>query len=342
MIRVLVVEDSPTVRELLVRMLQTDPALRVVGVAKDGLEAVQLAAQLRPDVITMDIRMPRMDGFQATKRIMQETPTPIVVVSASVEAEDLKITFNAIRAGALTVVEKPSGPAGPAYETIRDQLVTTVKLMSEVRVVRRWATGMLRPRPAVMERPREEVRTAVVAIAASTGGPGALYQVLRDLPADFPVPIVVVQHIARGFGQGMVDWLGGATKLRVETAHNGVALQAGRVMVAPDDSHIQLRPDGRVTLRPRKLDKELCPSADILFDSIAESLGRKALGVIMTGMGRDGVEGLRRLKAAGGRVLAQDEASCVVFGMPKEAIAAGVVDRVVPLEQIAAAIVQML
>jgi two-component system chemotaxis response regulator CheB len=340
MIRVLVVDDSATVRELLVRMLQGDPGLQVVGVARDGEEAVRLAARLKPDVITMDIRMPRMDGFQATKKIMQQTPTPIVVVSASVESEDLKITFNAIRAGALTVVEKPRGPAGPGYEAIRDDLVTTVRLMSEVKVVRRWATGMLKRREPVSL--RTDVRTAAVAIAASTGGPAALHQVLGAMPADFPVPVVVVQHIARGFCQGMVHWLDGATKLRVETAQQGEALKAGCVLVSPDDRHLSVTHDGRVLLRTRKPEDRLCPSADLLFESVAEAYGRKALGVILTGMGRDGVVGLRRMKAGGGRVLAQDEESCVVFGMPKEAIAAGVVDRVVPLEGMAAAIAEML
>ena len=342
MIRVLVVDDSPTVRELLTQILQSDPGLRVIGTARDGEEAVRLAGQLRPDVITMDIRMPRLDGFQATKRIMQSVPTPIVVVSASVESEELKITFNAIRAGALTVVEKPAGPAGPAFETIRAQLLTTVKLMAGVKVVRRWATGMLRPAATVPPRAPAEVHTAVVAIAASTGGPGALYQVLRDLPADFPVPILIVQHIARGFGAGMVDWLRGTTRLAVATAQAGDTLQAGRVLVAPDDRHLDLGRDGRVVLRPRSSDRELCPSADVLFAAVARVLGQKALGVIMTGMGRDGVAGLKDLKAAGGRVLAQDEKSCIVFGMPKEAIAAGVTDQVVPLEQMARAITELL
>lgn len=342
MIRVLVVDDSPTVRELLVHMLQGAPDLQVVGVARDGMEAVQLATRLRPDVITMDIRMPRMDGFQATKQIMQQVPTPIVVVSASVESEELKITFNALRAGALTVVEKPRGPVGPAYEAIREQLVTTVRLMSEVKVVRRWATGMLRPRVPVVRRDLDTVRTAAVGIAASTGGPSALYQLLSALPTDFPVPILLVQHIARGFGQGMVNWLEGATRLQVKTAEQGELLRPGCVFVAPDDRHLLVQARSKVLLRDREDRDALCPSADKLFASLAEGFGRKGLGVIMTGMGRDGVEGLRKLKEAGGRVLAQDELSCVVFGMPKEAIEAQIVDRVIPLEQMAAAIMEML
>lgn len=341
MIRVLVVDDSATVRELLLKILQSDPELQVVGTARDGQEAVQLAQQLRPDVITMDIRMPRMDGFQATKQIMQHTPTPIVVVSASVESEELKITFNAIRAGALTVVEKPRGPLGPGFETIQEQLVTMVKLMSEVKVVRRWGTGTL-GRLHPVPRRGIDVQTALVAIAASTGGPAALHQVLGALPTDFPVPVLVVQHIAHGFCQGMVDWLEGATKLRVETARQGDDLRGGRVLVAPDDRHLLVTPDRRVLLRPRESGDGLCPSADALFDSVAQVYGRKALGVILTGMGRDGVEGLKRLRGRGGRVLAQDEESCVVFGMPKEAIAAGLVDKVVSLERMAAVIAEML
>lgn len=341
MIRALIVDDSPTVRELLVYILQSDPQIRVVGTARDGEEAVALALRLHPDVITMDIRMPRMDGFQATKRIMQQAPTPIVVVSASVEAEDLRIAFNAIRAGALTVVEKPSGPGSEAYTAIRDHLVTTVKLMSGVKVVRRWVTGMLRaPRPAAPPS-AQEISTAIVAMAASTGGPAALYQTLKDL-SDFPLPILVVQHIARGFGRGLVEWLDKATRLPVKTAQAGETPVPGQVLVAPDDHHMRLNADGRIQLLPRANERELCPSADYLFGSIADLYGRKALGVIMTGMGRDGVEGLKRLKAAGGRVIAQDEQSCVVFGMPHEAIAARVVDQVVPLERMAAAISEML
>ncbi|MBN1954715.1 MAG: chemotaxis-specific protein-glutamate methyltransferase CheB [Anaerolineae bacterium] len=341
MIRALVVEDSDTVRQLLVRMLQDDPEIRVIGAARDGLEAVEMAHRLHPDVITMDIQMPRLDGLQATKRIMQQVPTPIIVVSAAVHS-DLEVAFNATRAGALTVIEKPGGPAGPDYATIRDHLITTVKLMADVKVVRRWTTGFLERRePILHPRPRE-VQTAVVCMAASTGGPAAFYQLLKELPGDFPVPILIVQHITRGFGRGMVKWLDGTTQLVVEIAADGQELSAGRVLVAPDDQHLTIGADGNVRLQPPAASDRICPSADLLFASAAHVLGRKALAVIMTGMGRDGAEGLKQLKAAGGRVVAQDERSCIVFGMSKEAIEAGVVDRVEPLERLATTVLEML
>lgn len=344
MVRVLVAEDSPTVQDLLVWILQSDPDLQVVGMANDGEEAVRLAARLRPDVITMDIHMPRMDGFQATREIMQRTPTPIVVVSAMVDKESVETSFSALQAGALSVVQKPTGPSSPNYEAVRECLVMTVKLMSEVKVVRHWGRQPSTPCPSVSISPpaAAKVQAEVVAIAASTGGPAALGQILSGLPADFPVPILVVQHISHGFGGGLVSWLDRATELKVGLARQGDCLAPGRVLVAPDGRHMMVRPGGRILLGPEGLDKGLCPSADPFFSSVARAFGPKALGVILTGMGRDGVEGLRQLKAVGGRVLAQDEASCVVFGMPKEAIMAGVVDQVVPLQQMATAIVEML
>ncbi len=340
MIWVLVVEDSPTARALLVRILESDPTLKVVGLARNGLEAVALAGQLRPDVITMDIRMPGMDGFVATKRIMHQVPTPIVVVSN--ESDNLDTAFNATRAGALTVIAKPSGPGSPNHEATCRRLITTVKLMADVKVVRRWATGFLQAPEIPPQVPLQGGQKAVVAMAASTGGPAALYQILRALPTDFPLPILVVQHIAQGFGQGMVSWLSGATELSVKLAEQGGRLSAGQVLVAPDDRHLVIRSASRISLRPRTEREGVCPSADLLFESVAQAFGRRALGVILTGMGRDGVEGLKRLKEAGGTVLAQDEASSVVFGMPKEALAAGVVDQVVPLERMARKIIEML
>lgn len=342
MIRVLVAEDSPTARDLLVWILQSDPDIQVVGAARDGLEAVRLAARLHPDVIVMDIHMPHMDGLQATRQIMRETPTPIVVVSASVAPLDLAVSFSALQAGALTMMEKPTGPAAPNYEAVRAHMVTTTKLMAAVKVVRRWAEKAVRAVPLSVPRAAGSARPAVVAIAASTGGPAALHQVLGALPSDFPLPILIVQHISPGFGAGLAHWLAGCTSLAVATARQGEPLVPGRVLLAPDDRHLLIRPGGRVLLSPKTTANGLCPSANPLFESVAAAFGPQALGVIMTGMGRDGVDGLVRLKAQGGQVLAQDEASCVVFGMPKEAIAAGVVDQVVSLRQLAAAIVEML
>jgi len=342
MIRVLVAEDSPTTRDLLVWILQSDPEIQVVGMARDGAEAVRLAARLRPDVITMDARMPEMDGAQATAQIMQQTPTPIVVASANAIPQEIKISFDALHVGALAVVEKPVGPAHPHNEALCARLVTTVKLMAGVKVVRRWSADTLKARRPIPPPEREHIRTAVVAIAASTGGPNALYQVLSTLPADFPAPILVVQHISHGFGQGLVEWLDRGSALSVRTARQREPLLPGQVLVAPDDRHLTVGPDGHVLLRSKPSGNGLCPAADPLFASVGKVYGQEALGVIMTGMGRDGVEGLKQLKAAGGKVLAQDEVSCVVFGMPKEAIHAGVVDRVVPLERLAVAIVEML
>jgi two-component system chemotaxis response regulator CheB len=349
MIRVLIAEDSPTVRDLLVWVLQSDPEIEVVGAARDGLEAIRLAARTRPNVIIMDLHMPNLDGFEASKRIMEETPTPIVVVSASMEPAALQSTFEALRVGALAAVEKPTGPANPNFEDTRQKLLTTVKLMADVKVVRRWRTkDPHRSHPEATQHPiaaasrPQQGQIATVALAASTGGPGAVHQVLSRLPTDLPVPILVVQHINPGFGQGLAEWLDRTTDLTVRTARQGETPIPGCVLVAPDDRHMLIRPGGQILLSPRTPGNGICPSADRLFASMAKSFGRRSLGVIMTGMGRDGVEGLRLLKAAGGMTVAQDETSCVVFGMPKEAIAAGIVDHVVPLERIAATIVDLI
>ena len=211
--RVLVVDDSPTVREILVGMLQSEPGLHVVGQAQDGEEAIHMAADLRPDVITMDIRMPHTNGLDATRRIMSATPTPIVVVTASVYDEDMDVAFNAVAAGALTVVEKPKGLAPGDYEAVRDQLVTTIKLMADVPVVTLWLD---RQPPTRVRSP--EATVELIALATSTGGPGVLRQILGGLPGDLSVPIVIVQHITSGFVQGFAHWLDSATALEVAIA----------------------------------------------------------------------------------------------------------------------------
>lgn len=338
-IRVLVVDDSATMRHILIDMLKVDPAFQVIGQAQDGLEAVQLTAALRPDVITMDIRMPRLNGLEATRYIMSTTPTPIVVVANNVYESDLNIAFSAIASGALTVVEKPRGLDGDSYEAVADQLVMAVRLMADVQVVALAPSGQPLPQlpmTGVLTTPLLKVN--VVAIAASTGGPGVLNQIFSSLPADFPVPIVVVQHITPGFGQGMAHWLDSLTPLRVALAQHGDQLQAGRVYMAPDDTHLTINLKGQIQLDRGEPINGSRPSANRLFVSVAQAYGKTALGLILTGMGEDGVEGLGYIKREGGYVIAQNEESSVVYGMPRLAVERGFADQVLPPASIIAAL----
>lgn len=330
-IRVLVVDDSSTMRQILIGMLQSAAGFEVVGQAQDGLEAVQLAAALRPDVIMMDIRMPRMNGLEATRHIMRAAPAPIVVVSSNVYEADLNIAFNAIAAGALTVVEKPKGLDAASYAAVCEQLVLAVRLMADVQVVAIVPEARALPAlpvPVTYPALPPAAKTEVIAMAASTGGPGVLNQILSSLPADFSIPIVVVQHITAGFGPGMAHWLDGLTPLTVAIAQHGEILAPGRVLIAPDDARLAIGPGGIVQIDRSAPGNGSRPSATRLFYSVAQVYGAAAVGVILTGMGDDGVEGLGALRQAGGHIMAQNEASCVVFGMPKVAIERGFVDEV--------------
>lgn len=336
MIRVLVAEDSNTARELLVEALRSDPEIRIVGEAKSGAEVVEMTRRLRPSVVTMDIRMPRMDGLEATERIMAENPTPIVVVSAVVGG-DVHVAMNALRAGALAVEEKLPRPSAPEFEAAAQRLIDSVKSMSEVKVVRRWPALLPRPtgpRVSRVRRSRDATRAHVIAVAASTGGPAALSSLLSCLPGNFPAPILVVQHIGWGFVDGLVDWLDSASRLQVKVADDGEALEPGRAYVAPAGLHLGVTRRSCVTLSSQPEVGSFRPSATILFRSVAEAYGASALAVIMTGMGDDGLPGLRAIREAGGRILAQDEATSIVFGMPGVAVAAGLADAVLPLSEI--------
>jgi len=343
MIRVLVVEDSATARMLLVALLGAERDFEVVGEAENGARGVELAEKLRPDVITMDVRMPVLDGLGATEQIMEHTPTPIVIVSASFLAGEVAASMAALRSGALTVVSKPESPTAPGFAASARELVDTVRAMAGVKVVRRWRRtsdgppGSLPPLPLAQASARTRAR--VVAIATSTGGPAALAKVLGDLPADHGTPILLVQHIALGFAEGFVSWLDGICRVRVQIARDRERLSPGTVYVAPDGSHLGLRDAETIRVDATAPPIEgFRPSATLMFRSVAEVIGAGTLGVILTGMGHDGVEGLRELKYRGGAVIAQDRATSVVFGMPAAAIAAGVADEVLAIDQIAAAI----
>ncbi len=344
-IRVLIVDDSPTIRLLFTEILSAEPDLRVVGVAADGEQAVERAQTLKPDLITMDINMPRVDGLEATRRIMTLCPTPIVVVSASLDSADLTSSFAAIQAGALDVIEKPHSTDPRDFEGIRRRLVMAVRLMAGVKVVRRRAakpvpTGALMPAAVAAPAARPRTSFRLVAIGASTGGPMALHTLLAGLPRDFPAPVVVVQHMSAGFLPGLVNWLQLDCALPVHIATEGQAAQPGQVYFAPDDHHLTVGTRGVLRLTNAPPISHVRPSATVLFESVGLLYGREALGVLLTGMGDDGAAGLKALHDRGGLTLAQDEATSVVYGMPRVAAELGAVDHVVPLANMAGSLVE--
>lgn len=348
-IRVLIAEDSPTCRELLVSILQSAGGMQVVGTARNGLEAVRLARRLKPDVIAMDVHMPEMDGFAATQQIMEEMPIPIVIMSASLAASQRDMTFDALKVGALSVLEKPTMAA---HSRLHEDLVSQIKLMAEVRVVRRWrnnrpggvapATYQVAPsRQMISSRPRRDETVQLVAVASSTGGPGALAKILGMLPGDFPAPIVIVQHITPGFSDGLVDWLNRQTPLRVRLARHADEPQPGEVLIAPDNYHTEINQLGLIALSKAPPKNGIRPAADPLFHAVARVYGARAVGVILTGMGRDGAEGLLALRESGAQTVAQDQKTSVVFGMPAVAIQLGAAEQILPLDQIAPALLQL-
>lgn len=348
MIRVLVAEDSPTARALLVGILAAEAGMEVVGEAADGHQAVEMASRLEPDVITMDVQMPGIDGLEATKQIMMRSPRPIIIVSSATREGEVELSLEATRAGALLALPKPSGPSSPQFASDRRQLVAMVRAMAGVKVVRRHrSTGSVPPRsvaPARTARPTPGT-IRLLAIAASTGGPAAVRTILAELPADFPVPVLVVQHIAQGFTSGLVHWLDADTQLRVKVAELGEPALQGTVYLAPDGKHIgcRLSPEGdvRIVLDGAPAVGAFRPSATYLFRSCADALGGAFVSVILTGMGDDGVAGLRLAHEKGAYVIAQDEASSVIYGMPREAHRAGVVSSVLGLDAIGRRIVEV-
>jgi two-component system, chemotaxis family, protein-glutamate methylesterase/glutaminase len=339
-IRVLVIDDSAVMRKLLPTLLARDPDVEVVATAVDGVVGLRKVARFQPDVVTLDLEMPRMAGLDVLREMVAQSEVPVVVVSAHTP-RDAALTATALSLGAVDVVAKPSGLHPEGLQAMAAQLGETVRAVGG----RRWR----RPQPPVPlatplragpPLPALPTRRAV-AVAASTGGPAALAHLLARLPADLPAAVLVVQHMPEGFTRGLADRLNNLCGLSVREAQDGEPLQAGHVLVAPGGRHLRVgrARDGCVALLDRgPTVSGHRPSADVLFESVARAFGPRGVGVLLTGMGEDGAEGLAALRSAGGRTLAQDEESSVVYGMPRAAVQRGAVERVLPLERIADAV----
>ena len=335
-VRIVVADDSTTARRLLVSVCGRDPDIEVVGEASDGAQAVQLTMRLRPSLVLMDVHMPVLDGLEATKQIMRNVPTPIIMVTSGTSPSDVEAGLTAIRFGALTVLPKPVGPGLNGFDASVARLNSMVKALADVKVIRRRVKDFHEQAAAPPRSGR------IIAVAASTGGPPAVCQLLQHLPPDLEVPVVVVQHIVEGFLPGLVEWLRAEVPFHVTQAVHGGRLEAGTVYLAPDGYHLEVAANLSARLTEADPVVGFRPSATVLFRSLARSLGPSATAIVLTGMGQDGLEGARELRRAGGRVLAQDETSSVVYGMPRAVAEAGLADRVGSIEQLAADVSEIL
>jgi len=344
MIRILVVDDSAFMRKAISMMLESDPDIEVIDTARDGLEAIEKVKHLRPDVVTMDVEMPRMDGITALKRIMTEFPCPVLMIS-SITKEGAQATVAALQAGAVDFF-----PTQPSYVSlditeIQEELIGKIKTIAEpsTRLVR--GPGVLERHPAEPSAP-SSVRlqdARIIAIGVSTGGPFALQQVIPKLPADLHIPVVVVQHMPPHYTRSLAERLDSLSSLDVVEADAGMPLEAGHVYIAAGGRHMIFQSDHKVGVTistPQEPEDTLHrPSVDVMFLSANDAFRGRVLAAVMTGMGRDGLEGARRIKQDGGRVLVQDEESCVVYGMPRAVVEAGLSDSTVPLDEIASTII---
>ncbi len=347
MIRVLLVDDSPSVRAVLKRIFRRTRDIEVVGESGDGAQAVQAVVDLQPHVVVMDLQMPVLDGYAATEQIMALRPTPIVVLSSRANRNQMQIAFEAMRRGAVEVLPKPEDTA--SWQQLAESLPATVRAVAEPRAAprarrARAATAGGAGAPPVADASRgargEEIRW--VAIGASTGGPAAIRELLDEMPADSPVGFMIVQHIASGFELGFADWLNKELPFDVRLAQHGEVLRRGAVRLAPGGSHLRLEAGGVLVLDSETpVRRGHRPSVDEMFLACAEACPREVAGVLMTGMGSDGVEGLLALRRAGGVTLVQDEASSVVFGMPRVALERGAAETALPPRELARALARL-
>ncbi|MFH1416169.1 MAG: chemotaxis-specific protein-glutamate methyltransferase CheB [Elusimicrobiota bacterium] len=334
-LRVLVVDDSITAREIISSILESDPMVKVVGEARNGREAIELTRRLKPDLITMDIKMPVMDGIEATKYIMAYIPTPIVIISQSAFNEGNAYVFQALEHGALEILEKPDPNEWKDIPKIGEKLIKDIKTLSKVPVITHiGGKKLLKKRKTSKSDTPEAPPLKVVAVASSTGGPTALLSMLSKIPLETRSSILIVQHIAEGFVEGLSEWLDSKCKIKVKLAQNGEKIEQGTAYIAPCSIHMVVTKDNTISFTDDPPVNSLKPAADLLFYSVAEQYGEYSIGVVLTGMGKDGAEGSAEIKRAGGSVLVQDESSCLVYGMPKATVEMGVVDMISPLSSI--------
>lgn len=344
-IRVLVVDDSAYSRQTIKRMLETDVNIEVVGIANNGIEAITKTVQLRPDIITLDFEMPEMDGFSFLRWLMKEKPTPVIVVSSH---SDAKTLFTALELGAVDFIAKPSKRASIDLNLIQDDLLKKVKGTRDFRMDRLVNRSLIDKIPehagkrddSGMEYPSSQTVKAV-AIGSSTGGPAALKIILTQLPSNFPAAILISQHMPRGFTGPFAERLNRLSQIIVKEAKDGDVVENGKALICPGGQHLALRRESRdvyVSLKDPKSHDRYIPSVDIMMTSASEQFGHLATGVVLTGMGNDGSQGIVKIKQNGGYAIAESEATSVVFGMPNEAIKTGSVDMVLPLNEIPEAI----
>lgn len=336
MIQVLIVDDSPVSRELLGGILEAEPDITVIGTASDGVEAVRLARLLTPDIITMDINMPGIDGFEAARQIMEESPIPIIIISGVDNLAEIAASFQVMEAGALAILPKPPNPMSPGFSAAASELINTIRTYVEVKVIRRSRTRTSRYSES---RPQSiipsDVTPVLVAIGASTGGPPVIQTILRELKSSFSLPLVLVQHMSPGFIEGFAEWLTTSTGFPVKVAVHNRRLEPGILYVAPDHMQMGVSPDMRIILSDSPQEHNLRPSVSYLFRSIAQNIGPAAIGVLLTGMGSDGSAELLGMRQKGSITIIQDKDSSLVYGMPGEALRVGAACHILSPEDIA-------